>query len=574
MSHKDRRSFLMPHRRPKQDQIRLTGQLAVEQPAMLQRVAALEAARAAAPPNSGLTPYSGPWTRTETIHLLRRCLFGATAADVHYFSALSLDQAVDQLLDITYTPPAPPVNDYNSADVTDPDIPFGDTWVDAFYNIDVEGYRIESLRGWWLRRMMTSERNIREKMVLFWHNHIPVLFAEVFSGVLLYRYQNTLRENALGNFKDLARAITIDPAMLFFLNGNANSVFAPDENYAREIQELFVIGKDLPQHYTEDDVKAAARLLTGWRIGTDFNTYFDPNQHDKQDKQFSSFYGNRLIKGKAGVAGGATELDEFLDMLFDHPEAARFVCRKLYRFFVYHNIDAQTEQNVIEPLAQIFRDNNYDIVPVLSALLKSEHFFDQLNRGAVIKSPIDEVVGFYRQMGVTFPGTADLTDTFYLSYVSNFVLAEMLQTPGDPPNVAGWQAYYQQPVYDKLWINSSTLPRRGQINEYLLFVGLYGANNVAKPDVLAFTESLNNPGDPDLLLAEVHELLLGLPVASSVINYHKAVLLSNLPSAYYWTLAWEAYLANPTDPIIRGEVENRLKILYHVIIQTEEYQLA
>ena len=177
-------------------------------------------------------------------------------------------------------------------------------------------------------------------------------------------------------------------------------------------------------------------------------------------------------------------------------------------------------------------------------------------------------------MGVTFPGPDDLTDTFYLSYVSNFVLAEMLQTPGDPPNVAGWQAYYQQPVYDKLWINSSTLPRRGQINEYLLFVGLYGANNVAKPDVLAFTESLNNPGDPDLLLAEVHELLLGLPVASSVINYHKAVLLSNLPSAYYWTLAWEAYLANPTDPIIRGEVENRLKILYHVIIQTEEYQLA
>jgi uncharacterized protein (DUF1800 family) len=384
--------------------------------------------------------------------------------------------------------------------------------------------------------------------------------------------------------------------MLVHLDGRLNVAGSPQENFAREFFELFTVGKGdqvSPTDYTtftETDVKEATRLLTGWDVDGSF-TLVDPitgiprgklkgngniaTQHDTGTKTFTAAFNNTSIAPASNqVVDVEAELDAFVDMVFASPHTAKFICRKLYRFFVYHNIDAQTEQNVIEPLAQIFRDNNYDIVPVLSALLKSEHFFDQLNRGAVIKSPIDQVVGFYRQMGVTFPGAADLTDTLYLSYVTNFVLAEMLQTPGDPPNVAGWQAYYQQPVYDKLWINSSTLPRRGQINEYLLFVGLYGANNVAKPDVLAFTESLNNPGDPDLLLAEVHELLLGLPVAVSVVNYHKAVLLSNLPSAYYWTLAWEAYLANPTDPIIRGEVENRLKILYHVIIQTEEYQLA
>jgi uncharacterized protein (DUF1800 family) len=485
-----------------------------------------------------------------------------------------MDQAVDAMLDPTYSTPPPPVNDYNSADFTDPDVAFGDTWIDAFYNQQGEGYRIESLRAWWTRRMMSNERNIREKMTLFWHNHMPVIFSQVFSGGHLYRYQNTLRENALGNFKTLTRAITLDPAMLYFLNGYVNSTYAPDENYAREIQELFVIGKDLPQYYTEDDVKAAARLLTGWRIGTNFTTYFDPNEHDKLDKKFSSFYNNTLIKGKAGVAGGAAELDAFLDMLFTNQESARFVCRKLYRFFVYHEIDAQTEQNVIVPLAQIFRDNNYDILPVLSALLKSEHFYDQLNRGAVIKSPLDSVVGFFRQMGVTLPGSADLTDTFFISYVVNYFLAGLLQIPGDPPNVAGWQAYYQKPVLDKLWINSSTLPKRGQLTEYLIFVGLSGANNTAQANVLGFAASLSNPGDPDALIADAHALLFGLPVSAEVFNYHKAILLSNLPSAYYWTLAWDSYVANPDEPIVKGEVENRLKILFHVMTQTEEYQLA
>lgn len=571
---KDRRTFLMPHRGKHQHKMQLVAKTDDAPALSLERFESLRQTRALNPPVSGLEPYAGPWTRAEVTHLLRRTLFGATQEDVTFFAGLDLNQSVAILLDSTYTPPAPPVNDYNSSDFTDPDIPFGQSWVDAFYNPEAEGYRIESLRAWWLRRMMNHERNIREKMTLFWYNHIPVQFSQVFSGGHLYRYQENLRSHALGNFKELVRAVTIDPAMLFFLNGYVNSVYAPDENYAREIQELFVIGKDLPQYYTEDDVKAAARLLTGWRIGTNFTSYFDPNAHDKQDKQFSAFYGNRLIKGKAGVAGGPAELDEFLDMLFDHNEAARFVCRKLYRFFVYHGIDAQTEQQVIAPLADIFRSNNYDILPVLETLFKSAHFFDVLNRGAIIKSPLDEVVGYLRQMKINLPGAADLTDTFYMCYVLNFLLNDLLQIPGDPPNVAGWQAYYQKPVLDKLWINSSTLPRRGQINEYLLFVGLYGANNVAQANVLEFTKSLTNPGDPDQLISEVHGLLLGLPVSADVAAYHKSILLSNLPSAYYWTLAWDAYLANPDDAILKGEVENRLKILYHVIIQSEEYQLA
>lgn len=529
------------------------------------------AERAAAPPTSGLAPYTGPWNRAAVIHLLRRTTFGFSRQDVDYFLTLTPAQAVYELLHAPFTPPAPPVNDYNNADFTDPDIAPGDTWIDAGFNVEAEGLRIESLRGWWYRHMLGGGRDIREKMTLFWHNHVPVQFYEIFFGPACYRYMKLLRENALGNFKGMMKKITLDPAMLIYLNGYLNSASAPDENYAREIQELFVIGKDLPTYFTEDDVKAAARLLTGWRTNG-YNTFFSPLEHDTSDKQFSAFYNNTLIQGQGGLNGGEAELDDFLDMLFAHPEAARFFCRKLYRFFVYHDIDAQTEQNVIVPLAQILRDNNYELMPVLDTLFKSEHFFDVLNRGAVIKSPVDFTTGLLNGFGVGLSG-ANLYDTFVKSVTVNYAMFEMLQIPGDPPNVAGWQAYYQQPALDKLWINTSTLPKRGQIGVGMVFVGIYGSDSVSAIDPLAWAATLTNPADPNSLIDESLELLLGLPVAATVKFYLKLILLSNLPNDYYWTAAWENWQNNPNDPMLAGAVRSRLQGYLYWVLQMEEYQL-
>lgn len=141
-----------------------------------------------------------------------------------------------------------------------------------------------------------------------------------------------------------------------------------------------------------------------------------PFHHDSGDKQFSAFYNHRLIKGRSRLSAGAIELDEFLDMLLAHPEAARFICRKIYRFFVYHDISAEVEQNVIEPLAQIFRESNYEILPVLQALFQSEHFFDPLNRGVLIKSPLDVAVGLFRCFNVSMPPPSDLFNRFAISY--------------------------------------------------------------------------------------------------------------------------------------------------------------
>jgi len=532
--------------------------------------------RDAAVVNSGLTPYSGPWTSDEVIHLLRRAMYGFVKADVDHFAAMSVEEAVDALLYAPYTPPPLPVNDYNNDQFIDPNVPFGETFVNEEFDPAVnEGLRVESIRSWWMREILKGDRSIREKMVMFWHNHVPIQFYGVFFGGALYRYVDTIRKNSLGNFKTMMKEITKDPAMLIYLNGYLNSAAQPDENYAREIQELFVIGKDLPSHFTEDDVKAAARLLTGWRTNGIY-TAFDPFAHDTDDKQFSSFYGNRLIQGQSGINAGETELDEFLDMLFDHQEAAKYVCRKLYRFFVYHGIDAATETNVIEPLAQIFRDSNYDILPVLDALLKSEHFFDQLNRGAVLRSPVDMAAGLWRQMQVKLPGNTDLFDNFYIPLVLTFYTKNLLQMPGDPPNVAGWQAYYQKPALDKIWINTSTLPARGQFTEIMLFVGIYGVNNVNNVgifDVIEWAKTVTDPADINVLIDEAVQMMLGLPVSQSVKNYFKTIILNGLPSDFYWTIAWENFIANPNDETVKGIVRDRLRAFFWILFQREESQL-
>ncbi len=532
-------------------------------------------ARLENPPSAGLEPYAGPWDKAAVLHLLRRTLTGFTAADVAYFQQKTRQTAVREILNAPARPALPAINDYNNNDFTDPKVPFGQSWLDAPFDVEAEGYRLESLRAAWLRNLLRGGRDsFSERMALFWHNHLPVQFSEIFYGRPLHTYVETLRRQARGNVKTLVRAITLDPAMLFFLNGYLNSVYAPDENYAREVQELFVIGKDLPQHYTEADVKAAARLLTGWRTDG-VRVGFDPAEHDPTDKQFSAFYGNRRIKGRSGLQAGDAELDEFLDMMFGHPEAARFLCRKIYRFFVFHLIDAQTEQNVIVPLADLLRKNQYDIAPVLETLFNSAHFFDVLQRGTMIKSPVDMLTGLFGQFSIVLPGESALFDRLYIPIQLNYLLSQILQIPGDPPNVAGWQAYYQQPVFDRVWINTSTLPRRVQLKAYLLAVGVSGVDEANRTiiDPLTWAKTLPNPGDPDALITDTLALLLPIPVSAKVHDILKSILLSNLPSAYYWTLAWQAWLQNPADEVARGAVLIRLQGFLWRIFQLEEYQL-
>lgn len=525
---------------------------------------------------AGLDPFTGTWTVAQAAHLLRRTMFGATWQDVQRVLSLGMNAAVDLLLQ-TPDPgdePANPVNDYNNDDVTDPEVPFGEDWTEASWSVDTEFYKTWSLKSWWMRNIIGQKISIHEKMVLFWHNHIPVQMDDIFFARRSFKYLKLLRRHALGNFKTLIKDITLDPAMLQYLNGQENSAQQPDENYARELQELFCIGKGPEAKFTEGDVQAMARVLTGHRARFDNDDYFFAYwEHDGTDKQLSAFYNNAVITGRSGVAG-AEELDDLLDVIFDNDETALFLCRKLYRFFVYHDIDATTEQNVIQPMAQIFRDNNYEILPVLDALFRSQHFYENLNLGVVIKSGLDFQLGSARELKLTLPPPAELTENWQIFSQYIYVSALLQHYIGDPPNVSGWAAYYQIPQFDKHWITTDTLPRRIQIGDGLIFAGISSENYTAAFDLVAVTKNFPDPADPNKLISDVLSWMFPIAVSPGVSFVLKSILLSGQVSDHYWSDAWNDHINNPDDEMKFEIVNARLKGFYYYLLHLEEYHLS
>jgi uncharacterized protein (DUF1800 family) len=530
--------------------------------------------------STGLTPYSGPWNNNEVVHLLKRTMFGAKKADIDYFKGMSTAQAVDALLNVSATPPAPPVKNYSNTDIaaSDPDygIAPGSTWVNTFSaDGTANGKRIASFKSWWTGLMLNQDRTILEKMVLFWHNHFATETNVYSRGIYAYNHNALLRQQALGNFKQLVRQITLDQAMLVYLNGNLNTNTAPDENYGRELQELFTLGKENNPNYTEEDVQAAARVLTGWRIKTDTDdsVYFDATKHDTDNKTFSSFFGGTVITGQTGATAGDTELDALLNLIFSkQTEVSEFIIRKIYRWFCYYTIDADTETNVIRPLAQLFRNNNWEIKPVLSTLFKSEHFFDELNQRCLIKSPVDLLVGACREFNVVFPGGLNAYDLWDLVH---YEAAYMQQNMGDPPSVSGWPAYYQLPEFHETWINHATLPRRNIFTDTLLLFGYSRSGGSIQIDPVAFAKTLPNPGDPNAVINDSLDILYRVPLSTaSKETIKKQTLLDNLEQDYYWSNHWNAHLTNPGDAAAYQVVYTRLRSLYKYFMNLAEYQLA
>jgi uncharacterized protein (DUF1800 family) len=532
--------------------------------------------------NSGIAPYTSQWTSNEVVHLLKRTMFGAKLADVNHFLGKPMSDAVDELLNPLTALPNPPVKEYDGATgVTTPDndVAAGTTWVNNVNNDGtIQSRRRASLKKWWMGCLINQDRSIREKMTIFWHNHFATEAADVGNANFLYKHIELLRTKSLGNFKQLVRDITLDPAMLIYLNGRLNTASAPDENYARELQELFCIGKENTPNYTEDDVKAAARVLTGWRVNNTIDTfpsYFTSSRHDSNSKQFSSFYGNTVIAGRSGTTAGDLEIDDLLNMIFQKNVAvSTFIVKKLYRFFVYAEIDAATEQNVIAPLALQLRTGNWEIKPVLATLLKSEHFYDVVNQGAQIKSTLDHMVGLCREWNIVFPDSVtSFTDAYGMwNYVLNFA-ATAQQNLGDPPSVAGWPAYYQVPQFYELWINSDSLPKRNQFSDVLIGNGYTRSGKKIVIDAVAFTQTLPNPGDPNQLIADVLYLLYRIPLSQqSRDQLKKDFLLTGQEQDYYWANAWQAYISNPTTTNF-NIVNARLRGLYKYFMNLAEYQL-
>jgi uncharacterized protein (DUF1800 family) len=285
---------------------------------------------------------------------------------------------------------------------------------------------LEKLQGWWLYRMLHTPHPLRERLTLFWHNHFATSAAKVTQLPLMLRQNQLLREHALGGFRPLLLQISRDPAMLIWLDSNSNTKGKPNENYAREVMELFSLGVG---NYTEQDIQEAARAFTGWRAeGGEYA--FEKSLHD---------FGSKTVLGRTGEWNG----DDIVRILLQQDVAAPFLVRKLFREFISESETPSDE--LIEPLADELRKSDYDISTCLGTMLRSRLFFSQHAYRQRVKSPVEYVVGMLK----TFDANVPLED-----------LARSMEDLGQslfaPPNVKGWDG-------GAAWLNSATLLARDNL---------------------------------------------------------------------------------------------------------------
>lgn len=345
--------------------------------------------------------------RRRIAHLLRRGGFGATPDEVERCLAQGYAATVDELVEYERVP-----------DTLDAVLgPMEGNLLDLSV--------LEDAQTWWLYRMVHTRRPLEERLTLFWHGHFATANSKVNNPLAMHNQNALLRRHALGNFRTLVLEVSRDPAMLIWLDGNTNRKAAPNENYGRELLELFTLGIG---NYTEDDVRETARAFTGWNLRPAkrvpvFN--FDRNQHDD---------GEKTILGRTGTWGG----EEAIDIILDHPAHAPFLVRKLFACFAYDD----PEPEVIEPFVRLYRDGGFELKPVVRAILLSEAFQSRRARREHVRSPVELVVGTIRTLGIPVRERTLVP-----------MLAAMGQALYNPPNVGGWKG-------GLAWINPSTLVER------------------------------------------------------------------------------------------------------------------
>lgn len=525
-----------------------------------------------------MTPYTGAWTKAEAAHLLRRTTFGPTNQQILDAVTNGMNSTVASLLTIpAATQPLTYLPDETIAT-------FGATWVNSIYPTDpvaaqsVETARVLSLGSWLMSRLNTEQFSIAEKMSLFWQNHFSTNVGA--DARATYEYLNKLYNSSLGNFRQLVKDITIDPNMLLFLNGATNTLYSPNENFARELLELFTIGKG-PQigpgdysNYTEADVAAGAKILTGYIVdglrsdtATSVTASFTPVLHDTSTKTLSAHFGNAVI-----VDNGANEYSDYIDVIFQQDEVANYICRKLYRYFVNYDLTPAVETTVIAEMATTLISNNYEVLPVLTELFSSEHFYDVSVRGALIKSPLEMI---FSMMNSTESAPAYDLATNYEMELNLYWFAQTLgQAYGEPPSVAGWPAYYQEPSFSKLWVNATYMKSRFDLSSWLcIYNGIIVNDNPLKINALSFLDNLSIPADPVAVIDDICDVFCpkGLDAVNKLLL--KAILTNGLPD-FEWTLQYNDYAANSGDPLFSDPVRQRVELVLERVFHMPEFHTA
>jgi uncharacterized protein (DUF1800 family) len=549
---------------------------------------------------ASLTPISGTLGVQNAAHFLRRTTFGPTRTAIDEFATKTITQAIADVMQPLAAPPDPPLDPATGSD-----------WLpkpDDLINSSDESL-FEYFKGWFMELMRTSGMTITEKMTFFWHAFLPADNTLIRNSTSLY-YQNALyRHYALGNLRDLMKKVCVDNAMLVYIDNTLNDRSNPNENFARELMELYTIGKG-PQigpedytNYTETDVKQAARVLTGIKHNFNFDT-IDPDtslprgkvtldglaasRHDAGLKVFTDKFNNTeiapdptmMVDGMATEEGFYDELSHFIDMIYAQEETSKFFCRKLYRYFVYYKITDEIEQDIIIPLATTLRDNDFEVQPVLEQLLASEHFFDvnnsastENNIGALIKSPMELTVGAFRFFNIAMP--TDITDLYEVVYSQS--ISRMLANQGidfyTPIDVAGYPPYHQVPAYNRNWISPNSLAQRYNLSNNLVD----GKENESgtmlyQLDIVAYVEdtaNISDASDPTILIKELTDYMFTQTIPQERFDYFLNDVFHEGLDPNDWTVEWNQYLATGVDTEIRIYLER----LLHAIIQTPEYQL-
>ncbi len=452
------------------------------------------------------------WNEANVKHLLSRTMFGYKREDVEYALSFSIDEFIDDhLLKVEPIPP-PPGN-----------------WVTEMPDWDNPDNNFKKFveMGIWLYELMrTQSTSLREKMVHFLSNHFVSEGEKV--EIPQYQYiQNALfREYAFGNFKELTKKITIDPAMLIYLDGILNNKNVPNENYAREVMELFTIGIG---NYTEADIRNAARAFSGWELDG-LGSYQNDDLHDFGEKTFMGQTGN-------------FNYEDIIDIIFTKEETAKFICRKLYKEFVYYIPD----ETVVTGLANIFRDNNYELKPLFSAMFKSEHFYNEQIKASKIKSPHELMIGMFKQFNV---------ENINYNYVIK-MSDKLQQLLFSPPDVRGWEG-------QRKWISTTTLPLRNNFTDSVItgVNPLDEENNLIgfKVNVIDFARSFESAENAEQFVNDVLNYLILFPLSQTTKDKMLKVLLDGSAKE-----DWSTY---------NREAESRLTKFFKAVTSLPEYQLS
>jgi uncharacterized protein (DUF1800 family) len=572
-----------------------------------------------------LSAYQGILGPSRAAHLLRRATFGPTIDQINQFATLTAAQAVAQLFDDQIPDPQLPINPETGLEWLVSGTLGADLGVQG-----LSDHFVMWLIGLAIDTTLPVSFTTREKMVLFYHTHFTTKASKVANSRSLYFQNELFRQFAFDknkslefNFKSLLKKVSIDNAMLRFLDGGQNVKGSPNENYGRELMELYSIGRglegtfptDLPQgdylNYTEADVQAAARVLSGLKLETNFSTIdletnlprgrVDLGGHDTDDKQFSIRFGNTLINANPALllSGQPTEesvLDEvsqLIEMITGQNESALFICRELYRFYVYHEVTQDIQDNVISQMAATLIANGHKIQPVLEELFQSEHFFDAATvsvtddkYGAIIKSPLDLVVGTFRFFNLAI---ADFTTDYDLFYTQVNSLRQQMKRMGmefyEPFEVAGYSAYHQYPAYNRNWISSNYLTNRYDFIRSVFMMMDMQNPEMPGPNMVQFTKSgFAGGADARNLIMNYVQFLFPIHynltfdvaaddnsgLTAERLNYFLRAFLFEPqidadPEAE-WTTRWN----NNFEILV---VEGQLVKLANALMQTPEYQL-